>query len=101
VIVVALAGDLMDQSKLRGALPDIRFVRTGLACAGAEVVIVDLDRFGPEIGAARVAAPTARIVAYGPHADREGAAAAVEAGADRVVARSLLFRDPAAVVTDA
>ena len=97
-MIVALVSDLMDQSRIRAALSDVRFVREAAAVAGADVVVVDLARFGDRIAGVRAAAPSARIVAFGPHVDDAGLAAAADAGADTVVPRSQFFRDPAAAV---
>ena len=96
--VCALVSDLMDRSKISAAVPDASFVRTADKCADADVVIVDLARFGGEVAPARVAAPAARLVCFGPHVDEEGAAAASAAGADAVLPRSQFFRDVAAAV---
>lgn len=98
--VVALVTDLMDRSRLAGALPGTQAVSTAEACAGADVVLVDLSRFAADIPAVRAAAPEATILGYGPHADRELADLGRAGGADAVVARSRLFRDPAGVVGD-
>lgn len=62
-------------------------------------MVVDLARHADGVAAVRAAAPTARIVAFGPHVDADALAAARAAGADAVVPRSQLFRDPVAVVT--
>ena len=96
--VVALVGDLMDRSKVSAALPDAEFAREASACAGADVVVVDLARFGDAVRAVRAVAPDARVVAFGPHVDEDAFARARADGADATVARSLFFRDPAAVV---
>lgn len=93
--VVALVTDLMDRSRLTAALPGLETVGTPAACAGADVVVVDLSRFAAEIPAVRAVAPEATIAGYGPHADRERAEEALAGGADTVVARSRFFRDPA------
>lgn len=95
---VALVTDLMDRSRISAARPDVRFVRTPAECADADVVLVDLAVFGDTIESLRSAAPTSRIVAFGPHVDRELAARAARAGADTVLARSELFRDVAAAI---
>ena len=92
--VVALVADLMDRSRIGAAIPDVVFATDPAATAGADVVVVDLVRFGSQIAAVR-AATTARIVAFGPHVDDEAAAAARAAGADLVLPRSRFFRDPA------
>ena len=88
----------MDRSRIGGAISDVEFVRDAAACAGAGVVLVDLARFGSEVGAARKAAPDARLVCFGPHVDEAAAEAAVSAGADVVMPRSRFFRDPAAAI---
>jgi hypothetical protein len=90
----------MDRSRISAAVPGAVFVRDVAACAGADVVIVDLARSGAEIGALRAAMPVARIVGFGPHVDEESASAARAAGADVVLPRSRFFRDPAAAIAD-
>jgi hypothetical protein len=99
--VCALVTDLMDRSKITGAIAGVEFVRSSEACAGADVVVVDLTRFGAEVGAVRAVAPAARVVCFGPHVDEEGAAAASAAGADLVLPRSAFFRDPGAAIAPA
>jgi DNA-binding NarL/FixJ family response regulator len=96
--VCALVSDLMDRSRISGAIPDAEFVRDAAACAAADVVIVDLARSGGDVGALRAAAPSARLVCFGPHVDEERAAAAREAGADVVLPRSRFFHDPLAAI---
>ena len=95
--VVALVTDLMDRSRLTTAVPGVVCTGDPAATAGADVVVVDLVRFGAVLADVR-AATTARIVAYGPHVDDEAATAARAAGADVVLPRSRFFRDPAAFV---
>ena len=96
--VYALVADLMDRSRISGAVPDAVFVRDPAACADAEVVIVDLGRSGGEVAALRATAPTAKLVCFGPHVDEASAAAARDAGADIVLPRSRFFHDPAAAI---
>ena len=96
--VCALVSDLMDRSRIGGAISDVEFVRDAAACAGADVVLIDLARFGSEVGSVRKSAAYARLVCFGPHVDDAGAAAARAAGADVVVPRSRFFRDPLAVI---
>jgi hypothetical protein len=96
--ICALVVDLMDRSRISAAVPDTAFVRDATACAGADVVIIDLARSGRHVGAVRDAAPAARIVCFGPHVDEEGANAARAAGADVVLPRSRFFNDPAAAI---
>jgi DNA-binding NarL/FixJ family response regulator len=96
--VCALVSDLMDRSKISAAAPDAAFVRTAAGCADADVVIVDLARFGDQVAAVRAAAPNARLVCFGPHVDEDAAAAANAAGADAVLPRSQFFRDISAAI---
>jgi DNA-binding NarL/FixJ family response regulator len=100
VRVCALVSDLMDRSRIGGAISDVEFVRDAAGCSGADVVLVDLARFGSEVGSVRKAAPDARLVCFGPHVDEAAAEAAVRAGADVVLPRSRFFRDPAAAVRE-
>jgi hypothetical protein len=97
--VCALVSDLMDRSKISAAVPDVTFVRSAETCAEADVVVVDLARFGALVADVRAVAPVARLVCFGPHVDEHGAAAASAAGADRVLPRSQFFRDVAAAIT--
>ena len=97
---VALADDLMDRSRLSGAIEGITFARGAGGCAGADLVIVDLTRYASTVTALRAAAPNARIVAFGPHVEDATLAQAADDGADAVFPRSLFFRDPAAAVTE-
>ena len=91
----------MDRSRLSGAVPGVRFAADASVCAGADVVVVDLDRYAAAIADVRSVAPRARIVAYGPHVDEQLLRRARADGADAAVARSRLFRDPlAALATD-
>jgi DNA-binding NarL/FixJ family response regulator len=96
--VCALVSDLMDRSRVSGAVDGVEFVRDAAACAGADVVVVDLARSGDQVAAVRAAAPDARLVAFGPHVDDAAAQAARAAGADVVMPRSRFFRDPASAV---
>ena len=95
--VVALVTDLMDQSRIRTAVPETTFLRDPARAAGADVVILDLARFADRVAEVR-AATAGRIVAFGPHVDDTTLAAARAAGADAVLPRSQFFRDPAAAV---
>ncbi|HEY8217313.1 MAG TPA: DNA-binding response regulator [Acidimicrobiia bacterium] len=97
--VVALLGDLMDRSRLQGAVPDLEVVATAADAAGAAVVVVDLARHADALAEVRAVAPDAVVVAFGPHVDADALAAARAAGADQVLPRSRFFRDPAAVLT--
>jgi hypothetical protein len=99
--VCALVVDLMDRARISASLPDAVFVRDAADCAGADVVIIDLARSGQDVSAVREAAPSARIIGFGPHVDGEGASAARADGADVVLPRSRFFRDPSAALLDA
>lgn len=95
---VALAGDLMDRSRIAAALPDVAFVGKPDDCAGADLVVVDVGGHGREIAAVRRVAPAARVVAYGRHDDPAALARARQEGADLAVPRSRFFRDPHGVI---
>jgi hypothetical protein len=95
VRIVALTSDLMDRSKISGAIAGVEFARDAGACAGADVVVVDLARDAALVAAVRAAAPDARIVAFGPHVEAELLARATRDGADAVLPRSRFFLDPA------
>ena len=95
---VAFVRDLMDRSHISAAIPDVKFVTDAAGAAGAAVVIVDLARFSAVVAPVRAAAPGARIVAFGSHVDDELLAAAATDGADRVLPRSVFFRDPASAI---
>jgi len=97
--IVALTTDLMDRSRLSGALGDVEFARDAATCAGADVVVIDLAREAAAVAAVRAVAPAARIVAFGPHVDTELLERAATDGADVVVPRSRFFQDPAAALT--
>jgi DNA-binding NarL/FixJ family response regulator len=96
--VVAFTGDLMDRSRLEAALPSLEFARAPEDASGADCVIVDLATHAEELGRIRALAPAAHLVAFGPHVDEAALDAARAAGADVVLPRSQLFRDPAAAV---
>jgi hypothetical protein len=96
--VIALVDDLMDRSRISGAVPDVTFTRDPAATAGADVVVVDLARHASSVAPIRAATPSAHLIAFGPHVDDQGLDQARRDGADEVVPRSVFFRDPAALV---
>lgn len=96
--MVAFVADLMDHSRVRAAFPEAEVGRRPDDASGADLVIVDLARFGALVGALR-GVTRGRIVAFGPHVDGETLASAAAAGADVVLPRSRFFRDPVAAVT--
>lgn len=85
--VVAITRDLMDRSKITGAIPEARVIRPGGDMAGATVVLVDLST-----GAlAEALSSGARVIAYGSHVDEASLGAAEADGAD-AMPRSRFFR---------
>jgi hypothetical protein len=98
VRVCALVPDLMDRSRIANAVPGVAFPTDPEGCAGADVVVVDLARRSAALAAVRAHAPTARIVAFGPHVDEQVFDVARRDGADRVLARSRFFRDIASAL---
>lgn len=86
--VYAISTDLMDGSKLRGAIDGVRVVRPGVDLAGATIVLVDLRLAGALEGAV---ASGASVIAYGSHVDEETLEAARAAGAE-AMPRSVFFR---------
>jgi DNA-binding NarL/FixJ family response regulator len=103
-VIVALVPDLMDRSKVSAAAPGrVRFVNraadlaaTASDAAGpAGLAVVDLGRPGAldAVRAVAALAPRPTVLAFGSHVDRDLLAAARQAGADRVLARSAFFGD--------
>lgn len=90
--VVAITTDLMDRSKISGAIDRVRVVRPGAPVDDVDVVIVDLALLGrnPDVVDDAVATG-ARVLAYGSHVDEATLEAARDAGAE-VMARSVFFR---------
>jgi hypothetical protein len=99
--VLALVTDLMDQSRLRAAVPGIAFARDVDSVDEADVVVIDSARFGTAVAAVRARLPDALLIVYGPHVDDAGLQAASAAGADRALPRSRFFKDPAAAIDGA
>lgn len=97
--IVAFTTDLMDRSRISAAVQGVEFARDAVAAEGADVVVVDLARDASLVAAVRAAAPTARIVAFGPHVDTAVLDRADRDGADRVLPRSKFFQDPAAALS--
>jgi len=95
VTAVALVGDLMDRSRISAAIAGVAFVAGPDACAGADLVVVDLGGHAGDVTGVRRCAPGARIVAFGRHDNPGALAQARTDGADVAVARSKFFRDPA------
>jgi DNA-binding NarL/FixJ family response regulator len=95
VTVLAFVPDLMDRSKVAAAAPDVSFVATPGALAGAaaagDVAVVDLGRPGAVEALPALVATGARVVAFGSHVERETLDAARAAGCDEVLPRSRFF----------
>ena len=96
--IVAITSDLMDRSRIAGAVDGVEFARDAAACASADIVLVDLARNAGLVTEIRAVAPRARIVAFGPHVDTEVLEQAARDGADAVLPRSKFFQDPAAAL---
>ena len=103
-MILALVSDLLFTSKIRETaatlgLP-VETVRTADAllarAPAATVVIVHLIAHGldaaPALRALRAAAPTARLVAFGPHTAEDLLASARAAGADAVLTHGQLAK---------
>ena len=91
--VVALSVDLMDRSKISGAIDGVRLVRSVAALAAADdaaVLVVDLARVS-DMDALASLTGERRVIAYGSHVDEEQLAAAERAGAE-ALPRSVFFR---------
>lgn len=106
VTCAAFVPDLMDQSKVRVALPDCRFIRrpADLAEADETVLLVDLSR--PVVFDHLGARPD--VVGFGSHVDADLLDRAQAAGCQVVLARSAFFRrlaqcgaDPRVLLGDA
>jgi hypothetical protein len=97
--IIAFVDDLMDRSRVTNALTDVRFTRNPDDARDAAVVLVDLARHAPKVRALRELAPTARIIAFGPHVDTEASDQALADGADVVLPRSRFFADPVAATS--
>jgi len=88
---VVITRDLMDASRFRAACPDVTIVGSAdhPALTGATVVVLDLSL---GVDPSTVLAPGRRVVAYGAHVDEEQLRAAVTAGCDDALPRSVVFR---------
>ena len=96
ISVVAHVPDLMDRSKLTGAVTgSVRFVSDPAdlvgEAAGADVVVVDLNRAGVLDVLADVSALGVRVVGFGSHVDDDLLDEARAAGCDQVLTRSVFF----------
>lgn len=87
-MIVAVTTDLMDRSKITGALADVRVVRPGADLGDPDVVLVDLTLPGALDAAV---ATGARVLAYGSHVDEATLTMARDAGAE-AMPRSVFFR---------
>ena len=90
--IIALSVDLMDRSKITGALPNAKVVRSlaalgDVAHAGA-VILVDLGRIDDPAALADV---PGRVIAFGSHVAEAVLTAAADAGVE-ALPRSVFFR---------
>ncbi|MBC8365396.1 MAG: hypothetical protein H8E59_10380 [Actinobacteria bacterium] len=92
--VRAFVPDLMDASRLRAQGVSVDFVSepARLLDGEAELFVVDLARPGALEAICGGSANPGRIVGFAPHGDREAIAAALEAGCDQALVRSVFFR---------
>lgn len=88
VDIVAITTDLMDRSRISGAIDGVRVVRPGGAIGSPDVVLVDLALSG---ALDEAIATGARVIAYGSHVDQDALHAAQAAGAE-ALPRSVFFR---------
>lgn len=88
---VVITRDLMDASRFRAACPDVTIVGSAdhAALTDATVVILDLSL---GVDPSSVLAAGRRVVAYGAHVEEEQLGAAVAAGCDEALPRSVVFR---------
>jgi len=90
--VIVFAPDLMDRSRISGALPHARFVRTvaELLSAPAEsLVLVDLGRAGV---IEMIPSLSATVIGFASHVDDALIQAGRDAGCAEVLPRSRFFR---------
>jgi DNA-binding NarL/FixJ family response regulator len=98
--IVAFVPDLLDRSRVSGAMGDVRFLGQVAALESAaddaDVLLVDLARAGV-IDAVRALpeARRARVVGFARHDDTDTLDAARAAGCDAVFTRNAFFADPA------
>lgn len=111
---MAVVADLMFGSKVRGAAGhagvDVTFARSAgalrEAASGAAVILLDLETrwldADPVIRELKAdpATATVPVVAFAPHVRTDVLAAAREAGADRVLARSAFVRELPGLLSD-
>ncbi len=89
--VVVITKNLMDATKVQGAVPTAQIVRSldAPALRVAELILLDLSSgFDP----ATVVAIGPPVVAYGPHVDVEALEAARAAGCRQALPRSAMFQ---------
>jgi len=97
VSVVAFVPDLMDQSKLRLAMPDICFVKEVSELIDVEVDLVVIDLSKSEV-LEILPLIDSKILGFASHVDKEIISLAEEAGCEKVLPRSKFFHDFDALV---
>lgn len=102
-MVGVLSGNLMDKSKLEGALRAAG-MRTAPVGGGGELpdglsaLLADVEHPAAREAVERAAAAGVPCAAFGPHVNKEALAEAEQWGAQRSVPRSAAFRDPAGLI---
>jgi len=92
VSVAAFVPDLMDQSKLRLAMPDICFVKEIYELIDIEVDLVVVDLSKSEVLEV-LHKIDSKILGFVSHIDKEIIAEAEKAGCEKVLPRSKFFHD--------
>ena len=92
ISVVAFVPDLMDQSKLRLAMPGICFVKevSELIDIEVDLAVVDLSKSEVLEVLHKI---DSKILGFASHVDKEIIAAAEKAGCEKVLPRSKFFHD--------
>ncbi len=106
--VAALTADLMFAARIRSVAPGAAAVQSlkGLLAnvgGGTRLVLVDMQarEAVAAIEQVRERAPSARVVAFGPHVNEAALAAAEGAGAHRVMPRGAFVRELPVLVAEA
>ena len=92
ISVVAFVPDLMDQSKLRLAMPGICFVKEVSELIDIEVDLVVIDLSKSEVLEV-LHKIDSKILGFASHVDKEIIATAEKAGCEKVLPRSKFFHD--------
>lgn len=96
--IVVVANDLMDRSRISGALGVVTFCLATEIPLDATTVIIDTKLSAQDVVVAKDRVPSARVICFGPHVNHKIAEDARQLGADLVLTRSVFFSNPKAVV---